>query len=439
MKNNKKVYVPMAIDILHTGHINIINTARELGDVIIGLLSDKAISSYKRLPLLDIEQRKTICENIKGVKSIIIQDEHDYEPILRKLKPDYLVHGDDWKIGIQSKVRQKVIEILSEWGGKLVEPTYTTGISSSTLVNEFSKNGITTDARRKLLRRLLSIKPIIRILESHNGLTGLIAEKTQINDNGKIVEFDGIWESSLTDSTAKGKPDTELVDFSSRFSTIEEILEVTTKPMIVDGDTGGRIEHFKFRVRTLERLGVSAIIIEDKIGDKRNSLFGTSVPQQQDTIENFSQKINEGKKSQVTDDFMIIARVESLILNKGIDDALQRSKAYIEAGADGIMIHSKQKDGKEIIEYCENYQKFDIIVPLIVVPSTFSHMREAELQDLGVNIVIYANHLIRSAYPSMIETAKSILQNSRSKEASDKFCMPIKDIISLIPEDYNGN
>ena len=439
MKNNKTVYVPMAIDILHTGHINIINTARELGDVIIGLLSDEAISSYKRLPLLDIEQRKIICENIKGVRSIIIQDKHDYEPILRKLKPDYLVHGDDWKIGIQSKVRQKVIEILSEWGGKLVEPTYTKGISSSALVNEFSKNGITTDARRKLLRRLLSIKPIIRILESHNGLTGLIAEKTQINDNGKIVEFDGIWESSLTDSTAKGKPDTELVDFSSRFSTIEEILEVTTKPMIVDGDTGGRIEHFKFRVRTLERLGVSAIIIEDKIGDKRNSLFGTSVPQQQDTIENFSQKINEGKKSQVTDDFMIIARVESLILNKGIEDAIERSKAYIEAGADGIMIHSKQKDGKEIIEYCENYQKFDTIVPLIVVPSTFSHMREAELQDLGVNIVIYANHLIRSAYPSMIETAKSILQHSRSKEASDKFCMPIKDIISLIPEDYNGN
>jgi len=439
MKNNKKVYVPMAIDILHTGHINIINTARELGDVIIGLLSDEAISSYKRLPLLDIEQRKIICENIKGVKSIIIQDKHDYEPILRKLKPDYLVHGDDWKIGIQSKVRQKVIEILSEWGGKLVEPTYTKGISSSALVNEFSKNGITTDARRKLLRRLLSIKPIIRILESHNGLTGLIAEKTQINDNGKIVEFDGIWESSLTDSTAKGKPDTELVDFSSRFSTIEEILEVTTKPMIVDGDTGGRLEHFKFRVRTLERLGVSAIIIEDKIGVKRNSLFGTSVPQQQDTIENFSQKINEGKKSQVTDDFMIIARVESLILNKGIEDAIERSKAYIEAGADGIMIHSKQKDGKEIIEYCENYQKFDSIVPLIVVPSTFSHMREAQLQDLGVNIVIYANHLIRSAYPSMIETAKSILQHSRSKEASDKFCMPIKDIISLIPEDYNGN
>ncbi len=435
MKNNKTVYVPMAIDILHTGHINIINVARELGEVTIGLLSDKAISSYKRLPLFDLEQRKIICENIKGVDSIIVQESHDYEPILRKLKPDYLVHGDDWKAGIQAKVREKVIKILNEWGGKLVEPDYTKDISSSSLANELSKNGITTDNRRKLLRRLITAKPMIRILEAHNGLTGLIAEKTQINDDSELIEFDGIWESSLTDSTAKGKPDTELVDFSSRFSTIEEILEVTTKPMIVDGDTGGRIEHFKYRVRTLERLGVSAVIIEDKIGEKRNSLFGTSVSQEQDTIENFSQKIKEGKKSQVTDEFMIIARVESLILQKGMKNAIDRSKAYIESGADGIMIHSKEKDGNEIIEYCNNFKKFNKKVPLIVVPSTYSHMTEKELEELGVNIVIYANHLIRSAYPSMVETAKSILKNNRSKEASDEFCMPIKEIINLIPED----
>lgn len=435
MKKNKIVYVPMAIDILHTGHLNIINVARELGDVTIGLLSDEAISSYKRLPLFDLEQRKIICENIKGVDSIIVQETHDYEPILRKLKPAYLVHGDDWKIGIQAKVREKVIKILNEWGGKLVEPDYTKDISSSSLANELSKNGITTDTRRKLLRRLITAKPMIRILEAHNGLTGLIAEKTQINDNSKLIEFDGIWESSLTDSTAKGKPDTELVDFSSRFSTIEEILEVTTKPMIVDGDTGGRIEHFKYRVRTLERLGVSAIIIEDKIGEKRNSLFGTSVTQEQDTIENFSQKIKEGKKSQVTDEFMIIARVESLILQKGMKNAIDRSKAYIESGADGIMIHSKEKDGNEIIEYCNNFKKFNKKVPLIVVPSTYSHITEKELEELGVNIVIYANHLIRSAYPSMLKTAKSILKNNRAKEASEEFCMPIKEIINLIPED----
>jgi len=286
------------------------------------------------------------------------------------------------------------------------------------------------------LKRLINVKPIVRILEAHNGLTGLIVEKTSIVKNGKRIEFDGIWESSLTDSTSKGKPDTELVDFSSRFHSVEEILEVTTKPIIVDGDTGGKIEHFKFRVRTLERLGVSAIIIEDKIGSKRNSLFGTDVEQFQDTIENFSRKINEGKKSLITEDFMIIARIESLILKKGIDDAIKRAIAYINAGADGIMIHSKEKDGNEIIQFCSQYNLIRNKVPLVVVPSTYAHLTETELQNLGVNVVIYANHLIRSAYPAMVSTAKSILEQSRSKEASDKFCMPIKEILTLIPEDY---
>ena len=424
----------MAVDILHTGHINIIEVARNLGDVTIGLLTDAAIVNYKRLPMLEFKERKIIVENIKGVKSIIIQDTYDYEPVLRKLKPDYLVHGDDWKTGIQSKMRKKVINILKEWSGELVEPVYTKGISSTVLIDELTKNGITTEARRKLLRRLLSVKPLVRVLEAHNGLTGLIVEKTRIKKEGRNIEFDCIWESSLTDSTSKGKPDTELVDFSSRFSTIEEILEVTTKPIIVDGDSGGRIEHFKYRVKTLERLGVSAIIIEDKVGDKRNSLFGSDVYQEQDSIENFSKKINEGKKSQVTSEFMIIARVESLILQRGMADAIKRAEAYIAAGADGIMIHSKEKDGKEIIEFCKKYQNFESKVPLFVVPSTYAHMTESELQDLGVNVVIYANHLLRSAYPAMVDAAQSILENRRAKEAADKYCMSIKDIITLIPE-----
>ena len=433
MKKKKKVYVPMAVDILHTGHINIIEVARNLGDVTIGLLTDEAIVNYKRLPMVGFEERKRIVENIKGVKLIVTQDTYDYEPILRKLKPDYIVHGDDWKTGFQSQMRKKIIKLLNEWGGKLVEPEYTKGISSTALIDELTKNGITADTRRRSFNRLLTVKPIVRILEAHTGLTGLIAEKTYIEKDGKRIEFDGIWESSLTDSTSKGKPDTELVDFSSRFSTIEEILEVTTKPIIVDGDTGGRIEHFKFRVKTLERLGVSAVIIEDKIGAKRNSLFGTEVEQNQDEIENFCNKISEGKKAQVSSDFMIIARIESLILNKGMKNALKRAKAYIGAGADGIMIHSKEKDGKEIVEFCNKYQKFKTRAPLIVVPSTYHHMTEAELQNLGVNVVIYANHLLRAAYPTMVNTAKSILEYGRAKEASEEYCMSIKDIITLIP------
>ena len=433
MKKEKIVYIGMSADLIHQGHLNIIREGLKLGEVIIGLLTDEAIASYKRLPLIAFNERKLIVKNLKGVAKVIPQKTLDYIPNLKELKPDFVVHGDDWKTGIQKEVRQRVIDTLAEWGGELVEPKYTEGISSTDLISAVKAQGITPGKRMKTLRRLIGVKPIVRILEAHNGLTGLIAEKTQIKKDGRTIEFDGIWESSLTDSTAKGKPDTELVDFSSRFSTIEEILEVTTKPMIVDGDTGGRIDHFKFRVKTLERLGVSAIIIEDKIGDKRNSLFGTTVPQEQDSIDHFSQKISEGKKSQVTEDFMIISRVESLILQKGMDDALLRTKAYIKAGADGIMIHSKNKDGKEIIEFCNHFKKFANRVPLIVVPSTYAHMTENELQDLGVNVVIYANHLLRSAYPAMMNTAKSLLENSRGMEASNDYCMSIKEIITLIP------
>ena len=429
----KTVYIGMSADLIHQGHLNIIKEGSKLGTVIIGLLTDEAISSYKRLPLIAFKERKIIVENLKGVDKVIAQNTLDYTPNLNTIKPDFVVHGDDWKKGIQKQVRNQVIKTLKQWGGKLIEPKYTQGVSSTDLINAIKKKGITPGNRMKTLRRLIHSKPIVKILEAHNGLTGLIVEKTNIKIDGQKLEFDGIWESSLTDSTAKGKPDTELVDFSSRFSTVEEILEVTTKPIIMDGDTGGKIEHFKFRVKTLERLGVSAIIIEDKIGSKKNSLFGDSVPQTQDTIDHFCRKIKEGKTSQVTEDFMIIARIESLILKKGMDDAINRAQSYINAGADGIMIHSKEKDGEEIVEFCKNYKKIKNRAPLVVVPSTYSHFTEQELQDLEINVVIYANHLLRSAYPAMIKVAKSILKNNRSKEASDKYCMSIKDIITLIP------
>jgi len=436
MKKEKLVYIGMSADLIHQGHLNIIKEGKFFGKVIVGLLTDEAIASYKRLPLIAFNERKTIVENLKGVDKVVTQTTLDYVPNLIKIRPDYVVHGDDWKTGVQREVRQQVIDTLSEWGGKLVEPEYTKGISSTDLITAVKARGITPGKRMKTLRRLINVKPIVRILEAHNGLTGLIVEKTNIEQAGKKIEFDGIWESSLTDSTSKGKPDTELVDFTSRFQSIEEILEVTTKPIIVDGDTGGKIEHFKFRVKTLERLGVSAIIIEDKVGSKRNSLFGTDVEQHQDSIESFSNKISEGKKSLVTEDFMIIARIESLILKQGMDDALRRAKAYITAGADGIMIHSKEKDGKEIVQFCERYNQIKNRGPLVVVPSTYSHMSESELQKLGVSVVIYANHLIRAAYPAMISTAKSILENERSEEASNLYCMPIKEILTLIPQDF---
>ncbi|MBK8982191.1 MAG: phosphoenolpyruvate mutase [Ignavibacteria bacterium] len=428
----KKVYVGMSADLIHPGHLNIINEARKLGEVTIGLLTDEAIAGYKRLPSLTYDQRELIVKNIKGVENVVPQNTLDYVANLQMLKPDYVVHGDDWKDGVQKQTRQRVIDTLKKWGGELIEIEYTKGISSTQLNESLKEIGTTPEVRMKKLKRLLGVKPIVRIMEAHNGLTGLIVENVNaLKDNIK-VEFDGMWLSSLTDSTAKGKPDTEAVDLTARLHTLNDIAEVTTKPIIYDGDTGGRTEHFVFTVRTLERLGVSAVIIEDKTGSKKNSLFGTDVEQTQESIENFCMKISAGKKSRVTNDFMIIARIESLILKAGMEDALKRASAYIEAGADGIMIHSKEKSPDEIIEFCREYKKFERKVPLVAVPSSYSSIYEKQLEESGVSIVIYANHLLRSAYPAMNETAKSILENGRSFEA-DNNMMSINEILNLIP------
>ena len=430
----KTVYVPMAADLLHDGHMNILQEASKLGEVIVGLLTDRAIANYKRLPLLTFEQRKKVIENIRMVNRVYVQEDDDYIPALQELKPDYFVHGDDWKTGVQAKKRERVIEVMREWGGQVIEPAYTEGISSTQMITKVKQRGVTPDVRRYMLRRLLNAKSMVRVMEAHNGLTGLIVEKAMVKDENHVPQvFDATWLSSLTHATSKGKPDIEYVDITSISNTVSEIFEVTFKPMIVDADSGGLIEHFRFTIKTLERLGVSAVVIEDKVGSKRNSLFGTEVDQVQDSIENFSHKISEGKKAQASDDFMIIARIESLILEKGVDDALARAKAYIAAGADGIMIHSKEKTADEVLRFCEEYRKFENKMPLIAVPSTYSTITEEELSKAGVNIVIYANHLLRSAYPSMVKAAESILKHKRCHEASKELCMPIKDIITLIP------
>ena len=430
---SKKVYIGMSVDLVHPGHINIIKKGVEIGDVIVGLLTDEAIASYKRLPFMNYNLREEIVSNIKGVSSVVAQSTLDYTNNLRKIKPDYVVHGDDWKEGVQSKTRQDVIDVLKEWNGELIEVPYTQGISSTSLHKSLKDVGTTPELRLKRLKRLITSKPIVRVLESHSPLSSLIIENTSITSKGLLKEFDAMWSSSLTDSTLRGKPDIESVDLSSRLQFINETFEVSTKPLIYDADTGGKIEHFSFTVRSLERLGVSAVIIEDKIGLKKNSLFGNDVLQEQDSIEEFSKKIKIGKQSQVTEDFMIIARVESLILDKGIDDALERSYAYIKAGADGIMIHSRKKDASEIKSFCKKYNEIKNKAPLVVVPTSYNEITEEELKELGVKIVIYANHMLRASYPAMLNVAKSILKNDRSKEADDS-CLSISEILKLIPE-----
>lgn len=432
MIDRKKVYVGMSADIIHPGHLNIIHEAQKLGYVTVGVLTDAAISSYKRLPYLNYEQRSLIVKNLKGVEEVIPQSTLDYVPNLELLRPDFVVHGDDWKEGVQKETRQRVIDTISKWGGKVIDVPYTKGISSTQLNSKLKEIGTTPEIRLKRLGRLIEAKSIVRICESHSGLTGLIIENTSVEVNGIRREFDGMWSSSLTDSTSKGKPDIEAVDLTTRLHDLNDALECTTKPIIFDGDTGGKIEHFVFTVRTLERLGISAVIIEDKIGLKKNSLFGTDAIQTQDTIDGFCNKIRAGKRAQITDDFMIIARIESFIAGKGQEDAMERALAYIEAGADGIMIHSKDKSGEDIRLFCKALRLANQSVPIVVVPTTYNHVTEEELSLWGANIVIYANHMLRSAYPAMLNTAKSILSHGRSYEANE-LCMPVKEILELIP------
>ena len=395
-------------------------------------MTDSAIVSHKRLPYLTYEQRKQVVENIKGVSEVVPQEDWSYIPNLKKLKPDFIIHGDDWKSGSLSKIRDEVIEVMKEWGGEVIEVPYTKGINSSALASNMHSIGTTPEIRMKTLRRLIEAKPIVRIMEAHSGLSGLIIENLEVQKDDGVHRYDGMWSSSLTDSTSKGKPDIEAVDLTTRLQGLTDILECTTKPIIFDGDTGGKTEHFVFTVRTLERNGVSAIIIEDKVGLKKNSLFGTEAKQELADVENFCHKISEGKKAQVTKDFMIIARLESLIAGHSVDEALERAFAYVKAGADGVMIHSKEKHGNDIKEFCERFRKEYEKVPIVLVPTTYNQFTEKELASWGANIIIYANHMLRASYPAMLKAAQTILEAERSLEVND-MCLSIKQILELIP------
>ena len=431
---NRTVYMCFASDIIHGGHIKIIRRAQRLGKLVIGVLSDEAVASYKRFPLVPEAERMRLFENIAGVSKVVEQRTLSYRENLEKYHPDIVVHGDDWCTGFQQPVRDEVVSILASYGGKLVEYPYSHDEKYRELQRRERAELAMPDMRRGRLRRLLDVKGLVTVMEAHDGLTGLIVENTVVHENGGARQFDAMWLSSLCDSTAKGKPDIELVDMTSRFRTIDDIMEVTTKPIIFDGDTGGLTEHFVYTVRSLERMGVSMVIIEDKTGLKKNSLFGTEVVQTQDTIENFCAKIRAGKKAQRTQEFMICARIESLILEQGMEDALTRAFAFVEAGADAIMIHSRKKDPSEIQEFIEKFRAKDSATPIVLVPTSFNSVTEEEWKERGANIIIYANQLMRAEVPAMQKAAEIILKNHRAEEC-DEMLMPFKEIIRLIPEE----
>ena len=429
----KTVYTCFCTDVIHEGHLNIINNAKKYGRVVVGALCDKELIRFNKFPTKTLEERIKLYQNLDGVDEVIVQNDTMYNDVIDTLKPDYIVHGDNWKEGPESSIRNNVAKRLAEYGGEVVDVPYTYNPKVKKIDDQLKEKLAMPEYRRKRLRQLIEMGHVVKTIEAHSGLTGLIAEKTVVEHEGQLYQFDAMWVSSLCDSTAKGKPDIELVDMTSRFRTIDDIMEVTTKPIIFDGDTGGLTEHFVYTVRSLERMGVSAVIIEDKKGLKKNSLFGTEVKQTQATIEEMSAKIAAGKAAQLSDDFMIIARIESLILEQGMDDALARAFAFVEAGADGIMIHSRKKDPAEIVEFCDKFRENDKKTPIVVVPSSFNTITEDELAAHGVNIVIYANQLTRSAFPAMQQTAEDILRYHRAKEVDDRL-MSIKDIITLIDE-----
>ena len=427
----KTVYTCFCTDVIHDGHLNIIGEARKRGKVVVGCLSDGALIRYNKFPTISQDERIRLYRSIDGVDEVVIQDDMRNDHVDPLVMPDCIVHGDNWLAGPERAIRDHVEGLLKAYGGELVDIPYTYNEKVRKIDMQLREKLAMPEYRRRRLRQLISMTPIVKVMEAHSGLTGLIVEKTVVEHEGRLDQFDAMWVSSLCDSTAKGKPDIELVDMTSRFRTIDDIMEVTTKPIIFDGDTGGLTEHFVYTVRSLERMGVSAVIIEDKKGLKRNSLFGTEVQQTQATIEEMCAKIAAGKKAQLTDDFMIIARIESLILEKGMEDALERARAFVKAGADGIMIHSRKKEPTEIVGFCDRFREGDKATPIVVVPSSFNAITEGELARHGVNIVIYANQLTRSAFPAMQQTAEDILRHHRAKEVDGRL-MPIKDIITLI-------
>ena len=431
-RSHRTVYMSFSSDVLHSGHFAILRKAATLGRLVVGVLTDEAVAGYKRFPAVPYAQRAEMLRSIRGVSRVVEQSTLSYRDVVEHLRPDIVVHGDDWRHGVQRPVRDELVNLLASYGGRLVEYPYAGDAEKNAGLDRLLAAQSIPDVRRGRLRKLLQMKPLLSIIEAHSGITGLIAEKTVVYQEGQARQFDGMWVSSLCDSTAKGKPDIELVDMTSRLNTIEEIMEVTTKPIILDGDTGGQVEHFVYNVQTLERMGISAVIIEDKKGRKKNSLFGTGAGQTQDSIEDFCAKITAGKNAQKTRDFMIIARCESLILEKGLEDALERCDAYVKAGADGIMIHSRQRTPDEVYAFCEAFRREHPSMPIVVVPTTYNTVTEEELAAHGVNVVIHANHLIRSAFPAMQQTARTILQSGRSSEA-DALCMSIKDILTLLP------
>ena len=430
--SNKIIYLGLTADLIHAGHINIINEALKYGQLLIGLITDQAISKEKRLPLLSYFDRKALLLNIKGVKDIVPQEDWDYSINLQKYKPDFFIHGDDWNTSEYKIIKNNCINVLSAYGGKLIEIAHTPNINSDLVVDKIRKLKNVSSLRQNTLKRLLQSKSFIKIIEVHSPMSAMIIDNLKINNERGSNFFDGFWSSSLSDSTLFGRPDIESLDIASRLNMINNIFHATTKPLVMDIDTGGLLEHLEINIKTIEQAGVSAVVIEDKKGLKKNSLFGNEVIQHQEDVKVFQEKIKLINTIKVNDNFLCIARIESLILDKGLEDALHRASSYVDAGADMVLIHSRKKTPDEVFLFANEFKRDHPNIPLACIPTSFYTVTEGLLQDKGFNLSIYANHLIRASYKHMEKIAKSILTYQTSQYIEEDI-ESVKDILNLIP------
>ncbi len=406
---DKTVYVGMSADLVHPGHINLLREAASLGRVTVGLLTDRAISSYKRMPFLTFEQRRAVIEHIAFVTAVVPQDTLDYTDNLRLLRPDFVVHGDDWRNGVQAQTRRRVLDVLREWGGTLVEPPYTEGISSTALRMAAMDIGFAPGVRQRRLRRMLDCKPLVRVMQAHDGLSAHIVDRLEETTQGAPREYDAIWVDSLAGAPIRGKPDPLPFDLSSRLVTLHEILDATTKPLICNAGGAGHAAGVTAAVRTLERIGVSAIVIDTEVTDRRAVPAMAASAPPQDDMAAFIREIAAARDARVTPDFMIIARINDRTRDCGADRMMARAAAGVDAGADAVMCDSDPVNPDGIFDLCRRYRRLMNGHPLLVGLSGTEGLQEHDLASAGASMVVYTDTLLRAAREAMISAASQVL------------------------------
>jgi len=428
MASEKTVYVGMVGDMLHVGHINILKTAARLGRVTVGVLTDRAVVGYKRLPLLAFEDRVRVVESIADVAAVVPQKTLSYVENLRALRPDYVVHGDDWRYGDQvSRARAEVIATLGEWGGELVEVAYTKGISSTAIHRSGAADALFSGTRQGRLRRLLAAKPTLRIVEAHSGLSAKIAAEVRGPDGA--TGFDAVWQSGLTDAIHRGKSDGGAVDRGRRLQAVEEILDAGPLPLIYDGRAAGRPETVFDLTRALDKAGVSALCLGDRSDPDRTG-------PEMSPAETVAQ-IEAVRAACPTGAVMAISRIVVAAPGNGgsgaLDRALDRALALLEAGSDAVMFDSAADTAEPILDIAARLRRQRRDVPLFAAQSDRWGAPIHRFENAGIDAVVYETHLLRATVAPMRRAATALLAEGTGP-APD--LTPLPELRGLFPSPF---